>query len=368
MIIVIVTIFLLIYGLLVYYVSRTGWTYLQKFHRKYLKWLYILVILFMSTSFIFGRLGKGVYFLQVVGSYWMMIFALLLLILPVIHITLWVLRMTKLRHHHLQKVAGIAILITLLSCAIIGSYNAYSPVVRTYQIEIKNDALAGEQLHVVMAADLHFGLLSGINHAKRLVKEINALQPDLVLLPGDIIDDDLNIYIKRGFGNILDQIEAKYGVYASLGNHDRYHGTMEDLIAALEGEHIHILYDESITIDDRFTLVGRKDKTDANRAELAQLLEGIDPTKPIILLDHQPVELNVASALGIDLMVSGHTHRGQVFPANFITNLIFENDWGYMQKGEMHSIVTSGYGFWGPPIRLGSRSEIVEIYIQFVQE
>lgn len=367
MFIVILTIFLLIYGLLVYYISHAGWTYLKRFHRKYLKWIYIVVILFMSTAFIFGRFGEGVHFLQIVGSYWMMIFALLLLILPIVHITLWILRLTKLRHHNLQKAAGIVILITLISCTIIGTYNAYSPVVRTYHIEIKNDALAGEQLHVVMAADLHFGLLSGIQHAKRLVEEINTLQPDLVLLPGDLIDDDLNIYIERGFDKILDQIEAKFGVFASLGNHDRYQGTMAELITALEGENIHILYDETITIADRFTLVGRKDKTDASRADLAQLLGQVDRTKPIILLDHQPVELNIASELGVDLMVSGHTHRGQVFPANLITDRLFENDWGYLLKGEMHSIVTSGYGFWGPPIRLGSRSEIVEIYIQFIE-
>lgn len=363
---IILSAILLIYGLLVFYIGRSGWTYIRPYHTKWLKWIYIAIVLLLSTSFILGRFGEGIVFLQIVGSYWMMIFSLLLLILPIIHISMWILRLTKLPRHQVDRGAGVVILIVLITCITLGSFNAYNPVVRTYEIEIQNQALAGEKLNIVMAADMHFGMLSGVNHAHRLVAEINALQPDLVLFPGDIIDDDIHLYLNKGFDVILDGIESKYGVYASLGNHDRYRGTMEELITALEGNNITVLYDESITINNQFTLVGRKDKSDRNRSELSDVMYGIDRTKPLFLLEHQPVELGIAAEQGIDLMVSGHTHRGQVFPANFITSRIFENDYGYLLKGNMHSIVTSGYGFWGPPIRLGSRSEIVQIVVSFV--
>lgn len=214
-------------------------------------------------------------------------------------------------------------------------------------------------------ADTHFGLLSGKDHAERFVKEINALHPDLVLLPGDIFDDDIQPFLDQKIDQILRKLEAPYGVYASLGNHDKHDGMMQELIDALEGSGIHVLYDDAVNIEDQLTIIGRKDKTDTNRLSLNALMNDVDLTKPTILLDHQPYELDIAEQEGIDLMVSGHTHGGQVFPGNLITNAMYENDWGHLQKEQMHSIVTSGFGFWGPPIRIGTRSEIVNIQVKF---
>ena len=104
---------------------------------------------------------------------------------------------------------------------------------------------------------------------------------------------------------------------------------------------------------------------DSERLSLERLMEGVDRTKPTILLEHQPYDLHIAQQAGIDLMVSGHTHGGQVFPGRLITSRLYENHWGYLQKEKMHSIVTSGFGFWGPPIRIGTRSEIVSVKIHF---
>lgn len=356
---------LLIYCVFVYYIGRSGWSFIRPRQTKWFKWVYIVCIVVLSTSFILGRIGGGIILFQIIGAYWMAVFVLLLMLLPIVHLCLWLLRLTRLPRHQAQRGAGIVLLTILIAGIVYGSFNAYNPVVRTYEIEIKNNALAGEKLNIVMAADMHFGVLSGANHAKQLVAQINALSPDLVLFPGDIIDDDIRPYLDNGIDAILDGIQSKYGVYASLGNHDRYAGKMEELIASLEGRNITILYDESMTIADRFTLVGRKDKRDSARAELSELLAGVDRTKPLFLLDHQPYELGTAADQGIDLMVSGHTHRGQIAPAHLITRMIYENDWGYLLKGDMHSIVTSGYGFWGPPIRIGSRSEIVQIIVTF---
>ncbi|MFD0589366.1 metallophosphoesterase [Paenibacillus sp. GCM10027627] len=365
MFVVVMIVALLIYSLLVFYISWSGWSFLSRYHTKRFKWIYIGCVVLLSTSFIWGRIGKGAVFLQIVGSYWMMIFSLLLLLLPIAHLTIWLLRLTRLSRNHVKQRAGIPILAALIICIAYGSFNAYSPVVRTYEIEIENADLANEKLNIIMAADMHFGHLSGKNHAKQLVAEINALRPDLVLFPGDIVDDDIRPYLNKGLDHILKGIQSKYGVFASLGNHDKYNGTMEEIIDLLKQSNMNVLYDESITIADKFTLIGRKDKSDSDRAQLPDLIEGIDQTKPLFLLDHQPYELGIAADQGIDLMVSGHTHRGQIAPAHLITRMLYENDWGYLLKGSMHSVVTSGYGFWGPPIRIGSRSEIVQIVVTF---
>ncbi|KOP65122.1 phosphoesterase [Bacillus sp. FJAT-18019] len=355
---------LLIYGLLVYYIGRSVWSWWGPGPSTALKWVYIVVLAVVSTSFISGRFFGNLTVLHILGSYWMAIFYVLIILLPLMHIVLWLLSMTALRSDGLKKMAVSVVLVLMVLVIGFGTYNAYSPTVRAYDIQVDKDAGNMEKLNIVMASDMHFGVLSGKAHAKRMVKEINRLNPDLVLFPGDIIDDDLDAYLRQGIDRILTDIQAPYGVYASLGNHDRFKGEITELIAALEDSGMTVLYDEKTTVEG-LTLVGRRDKQDRNRADLSTIMEGTDFSKPVFLLDHQPNALDQAQQQGVDLIVSGHTHRGQIFPAHLITKAIFENDWGYLQKGRMHSIVSSGYGFWGPPIRLGSRSEIVQIQVTF---
>ncbi|MGF7048615.1 putative MPP superfamily phosphohydrolase [Paenibacillus sp. DS2015] len=364
MFILIGLVFILLYGFLVFYIGWSGWKWMRPTLSLKFKILYILTIVFLSTSFILARFFNNVY-ISVIGSYWLALFSLLLLLLPLVHITVWLLRLTVLPRHHVQKWSGFITLIVLVSLLSYGSFNAFSPIVRTYEINITKKVQSTPSLNIVMASDMHFNVLSGKNHAIRMVEEINALKPDIVLFPGDIFDDQIDQYISQGIGPILAKIQAPYGVYASLGNHDKYKGTMAELIDVLEQSHIQVLYDEAIQIDDRFTLIGRKDHSDPDRIALSDIMQGQDPSKPVILLDHQPKDFDIAQQQGIDLMVSGHTHHGQIAPANLITERLFENDWGLLQKGEFHSIVTSGYGFWGPPIRIGSRAEIVQINVTF---
>lgn len=365
MFVVIGIVFLVLYGVLVFYIGWSGWSWIKPLVSKRFKLVYILSLIFLATSFILGRIFSDFSILSIIGSYWMAAFSLLILLLPVIHIGLWLFRLTPLPRHHAQKWAGVVTLVMLVSLLSYGSFNAYSPIVREYDLQIDKKVEGLSHLKIVMAADMHYGILSGTSHAKRMVKEINALKPDIVLYPGDLIDDDLDAYLDREIDMILRNIKAPYGVYASLGNHDKLDGPTEKLIEALERSNMQVLYDETLTLEGKLTLIGRKDRTETDRAELAQLMEGTDPTLPLILLDHQPYELDIAEQNGIDLMLSGHTHRGQIAPAQLITNALFENDWGHLQKGSFHSIVTSGYGFWGPPIRLGSRSEIVQINVSF---
>ncbi|AOZ93428.1 metallophosphoesterase [Paenibacillus crassostreae] len=364
MFILIGVIFILLYALLVFYIGWSGWKWMKPTLSLKFKLLYIFTIIFLSSSFILARLFNNLY-ISIIGSYWLALFSLLLLLLPLVHITVWLLRLTSLPRHHVLKWSGVITLILLISLLSYGSFNAFSPIIRTYDITIAKKSTSSEPLKIVMASDMHFSVLSGKNHATGMVDEINALNPDIVLFPGDIFDDQVEQYIDQGIGPILAKIQAPYGVYASLGNHDKYEGTMAELIDILEQSNIHVLYDESITIDDRFTLIGRKDHSDPDRILLSDIMKDLDLSKPMILLDHQPKDFDIAQQQGIDLMVSGHTHHGQIAPANLITQRLFENDWGLLQKHQFHSIVTSGFGFWGPPIRIGSRAEIVQINVMF---
>ena len=356
---------LLLYGGLVYYIGWSGYVFLRpKTAGRRFKILYIVIVLVAATSFIVGRVS-GITFLNIIGAYWMACFYLLLMLIPLAHITVILLRFTKLSRPGTQLWTGIITLGLLLTLLLLGTYNAYSPVVRTYDIKMNKGTASLDSLHIAMAADTHFGLLSGKNHAKRLVKEINELKPDIILLPGDLFDDDVRPFLDQKIDTILSGLQAPYGVYASLGNHDKHDGTMRELIEALENSGVNVLYDETVTVEDEFTIIGRKDRTEKDRLSLEKLMSEVNPEKPAILLEHQPYDYPIAEKTGVDLMVSGHTHHGQIFPGNLITDKIYENDWGYLRKGKMHTIVTSGFGFWGPPIRLGTRSEVVSIQIQF---
>lgn len=367
--------FLAIYGLIVFYIGRTGWSWMKPKVSKRFRLVYIVIITFLSTSFIMAYVFDNNMILSIIGSYWLALFSLLAMLLPLFHLIIWLAKLLPRAHHQLQKWAGIIILVIVISLISYGSFNAFSPTVREYAIHIDRpiDLEQDAELRIVLASDMHFNYLSGKRSAQRLVSEINALKPDIVLFPGDIIDNDLVVYQDKGISDILSGIESTHGVYAFLGNHDRYSGRMQELIDTFEQSGMRVLYDEVEEITDWLTLIGRKDFSDPERVALGEIVEQIgvlqdgnavqDNThnKVLVMLDHQPVEYDIAEQAGIDLLVSGHTHYGQIAPAHFITGLIYENDYGYLRKENLHTVVTSGYGFWGPPIRIGSRSEVVLI-------
>ena len=163
----------------------------------------------------------------------------------------------------------------------------------------------------------------------------------------------------------MGELHAPLGVYAVPGNHDYYGNDVDQLVVEMDKIGIQVLADETALVANDFYIVGRKDLAAKSRRTTTALVAGLDQNKPLIMMDHQPVEFDEASDSGIDLLLSGHTHRGQLFPANLITRLIFENHYGYLKKDQLHSIVTSGFGTWGPPLRIGSRAEIVEINLKF---
>lgn len=322
------------------------------------------VIFLISYSYVLARFFKRFLFLKYIGAYWFGVIQYALLLLPIADFVGWLFIYIGFSPDSVVFWIGTLVLMMMTGILGMGTFNAYSPVIREHSIEIDKES-PYSSLRVVMASDMHFGHLSGKNHAARLVYEVNSLQPDLILLPGDIIDDDPEPFIKKGFGDILEKLSATYGVYGVLGNHEYYGGGIPAYIKEMQRIGIPILLDETMVLEGGIQLVGRKDKTDRNRKSMETLLDGLDELKPIFIMDHQPLELVQAAEHGADLIVSGHTHRGQMAPNHLITKRIFELDWGYLKKNELHAFVSSGYGFWGPPLRIGSRSEILLIDVTF---
>lgn len=239
-------------------------------------------------------------------------------------------------------------------------YNAYTPVVRRYRIEI--DKPLDKPLRIGMAGDLHLGILFGSRQLDDLAKIMDDEKVDIILLPGDIMDDDTIAYDAEHMRPHLAKLRAPLGVYATLGNHDLF-GAQRQITRAIEEAGITVLNDRVVEIDGRFIVAGRPDELDKKRLDTVKLLEKADTAKPVILLDHRPTSVERHARLPIDIQVSGHVHNGQIFPANLIVRAIYHIHYGYKQMGNGHFFVTSGYGFWGIPLRLGSQSEVMIIEV-----
>jgi uncharacterized protein len=357
---------IILYSIFTFYISWNVHLWLQSTFSVNILGLVIAVIFLLSYSYVLARFFKKLLFLKYIGSYWFGIIQYTLLLLPIADFIGWLFIFADFSSDSVIFWVGTIVLLLMISILGLGTFNAYNPVIREHEIEIDKEA-PFSSLRVVMASDMHFGHLSGKTHANRLVHEVNSLEPDLILLPGDIIDDDPEPFIQKGFGSILEKLSARYGVYGVLGNHEYYGGGIPMYIKEMQRIGIPILMDETVVLEGSIQVVGRKDKTDRNRKNIENLIESLDETKPIFIMDHQPLELVQAAEHGADLMLSGHTHRGQMAPNHLITRRIFELDWGYLKKDQLHAFVSSGFGFWGPPLRIGSRSEILLIDITFTK-
>ncbi len=251
----------------------------------------------------------------------------------------------------------------------IGYLNTRSPVTRTVEFTINKNVTGMESLNVVAVSDIHLGTIVNQAKTKRLITAINKLNPDLVLIAGDMIDDNINVVKHFKLLKHFKNIKSKYGVYACPGNHE-YYSRAYLSFSTFEENGINILKDKSVIIDNKFYVIGRDDKevssiTRKPRKSLEILTENIDLKLPTLLLDHQPYKLNETANHQIDLQFSGHTHKGQIWPFNFITKSIFESHYGYLKKEQTNFFISSGFGTAVMPMRLGSKSEIINFKIKF---
>lgn len=253
-----------------------------------------------------------------------------------------------------------------------GYINARNPRVKELNLKIDKPGHGLKNLTISMASDIHLGAIIRKAKARELVSMLNAPKPDLILLAGDVVDEDLAPVIKDNIGEALCELKARIGVYAITGNHE-YIGGAGPAVDYLEKHCIKMLRDTAVLVNEQFYIVGRDDRdkvrfTGKPRKELGEVMRDVDRSYPVILMDHQPFNLSQAADQGVDLQLSGHTHHGQIWPFNYITKAIYELSWGYKRIKNTHFYVSCGFGTWGPPVRLGNRPEVVIIHLTFNNE
>ena len=232
-------------------------------------------------------------------------------------------------------------------------------------------------LRIVQISDSHVGTTFDGEGFAEAIEPINALEPDVVVVTGDFVDDDTTKENMLRSCQALGALRTKYGVYFVFGNHDKgYYAashrgyTGDDLVAELEKNGVMVLQDESVLIDGRFYLIGRQDRSEENergngRASMAELTAGLDADKYMVVLDHQPCDYTAQAESGVDLVLSGHTHGGQLIPLDLLNPLMSENDrvYGRETRGSTNFIVSSGISDWAIKFKTGCKSEYVVIDI-----
>lgn len=379
--IIFVLVFSLVYLSASYYVFIRGYQALPNITG--LKIVYTLLFWLLSISFIVSRAtGSGANFrlhefTTWIGVFWMA--ASLYLFFIVIAVDL--VRVANLIYPFLplpstpayailKQIVLISSVVLVTTLLVYGNSNARNPKVVKMELDVHKNGGKYRKIRIAMASDIHLGTIVHGVYLKKMTDSINAHKPDIVLLPGDLIDESLGPILRYDIGAPLRNIKAPLGVWAVPGNHEHI-GDFSNTKAYLKSLDIHFLIDDVALIDSSFYVVGRDDKdvgrfSAKRRKSLKQLMTGIDHVKPIILMDHQPYNLTESMTQKVDLQLSGHTHNGQFWPFNYITSAIFEKDWGYLKKELTHYYISSGYGSWGPPIRIGNHPELVIIDINFV--
>lgn len=265
------------------------------------------------------------------------------------------------------EIRAVATAVLLIIYFSYGWYNAHNVIGTDYSVS--TDKLT-DDIKIAMIADSHMGVtLDGEAFAKAL-SEIQEQKPDLLFIVGDLVDDGSDKEDMISACEALGEFEATYGVYYVYGNHDRGYSdsiafTDEELRNELSANGVIILEDEVINIENELCIIGRKDRSDEDRQDISKLLAGIDSSMYTIVLDHQPNDYDAIEEAGADLVLSGHTHGGHIFPAGYVGLLIGANDkvYGYERRSDTDFIVTSGISGWAIPFKTGCVSEYVIIEI-----
>lgn len=332
---------------------------------------FVIIFGFARTLLPVPRAIKNV--LGFIGSYGMGIMIYLLLFFVMADVVLLLGKMIRVipdsMSQGLRFYSGWIVVLLTIGTVSYGIYNANQIKHVSYDIGLKESALASE-LKIVLISDLHLGALHSEKRLENMVQEINALQPDLVCIAGDIFDNDYYaIHNPEEAIGLLKDITAAYGVYASLGNHDGGE-TVSEMLSFLKRSNINVLNDEFVIIGGQLALAGRLDSApiggweDMSRRALPEVMAGVDLKLPVVVMDHNPANIDEYGS-EIDLILAGHTHRGQLFPGSLFTRAMFVVDYGHYQKdgNSPHVVVTSGVGTWGMPMRVGTNNEIVSILL-----
>ena len=360
-----------------FYIGRRIFQWLSLLFPNINGTIYAGIYIFFASSLIIEYLPlpsiiKGI--LRWIGAHWMGIFVYLLILFLVSDLVILLGSIVKIipnpMPQNIRFYAGLVAILLTTGLVSYGIYNANQIKYASYDIQTKETTFSAN-MKIVLIADLHLGAVNSEKRLESIVQGINNLEPDIVCIAGDIFNDDFNALRNPDEAiDLLKSIKATYGVYACLGNHDGGN-TFNEMISFLEQSNIKLLNDEYVIIDERLVLFGRVDPSpiggfgELKRKDITEIIASLDTNMPVVVMDHSPSNIEQYGG-EVDLVIAGHTHRGQIFPFNLITNAIFVVDYGHYQKDadSPHVIVTSGVGTWGMPMRVGTNSEIVSILLR----
>ena len=339
--------------------------------------VFAIELLIYTAGFIFYRhLPEDInQFIRVMGTSWMLfllysggiwlITDLIYMFINRIRKKSWRFRVQSQKYKISSYIATILLVLVIM---INGHIKFLNPEVQQIPISINKSGGNIDSIRVAMIGDLHLGWMINKEHTKRFVNLIMAQQPDLILFVGDIIDSNINPIVDQNMDEELAHLYAPFGVFSCTGNHE-YRYDAEEKIQLLNDVGITMLRDSAVLVDSLFYIIGREDRIVLERKSLEQILneQGVDRSKPIIVLNHTPDNLREEADANVDLALYGHTHHGQAFPGNIATEIVFEVAHGYKKKDNTHFYVTSGLGLVGPQFRIGTVSEIAMINIKFKQ-
>jgi hypothetical protein len=357
-----------------FYLFLRGWQALPP--RTDLHIIYSVLYIFASTAVIiavFAGSKLPVWMsrvLEVVGGYWMMLFifmisaAFLADIFRILNHYFAIYPSWVNLHYAQTKILYLGFVLFLLGCiSVIGYIRFINPQITEVPITIDRNNQREDEFNIIAISDIHLGNVIRKNRLASWVQIINRQNADIIVIAGDMFDHNMNTVESQQMDIELSRLNAKYGVYAILGNHDYYAG-IDKAMHYMKKSGIRVLRDQAVTIDHRLVVIGRDDLSNRKRKSLSLLLTSVNANLPRIVLDHQPLSFTESRENNVDLHISGHTHNGQIFPINRIVSKMYELGYGYRKSGDTHFYVSSGLGLWGAPIRLGTQSEIVKFIIK----
>ncbi len=346
------------------------------------KALYTIIFVSIALTFILAKIIEARHssvftdILNIIGGFWLALLVYGFFFFLFADLVGFILRITGViepNNFHGYKKWSFIITMSISAILIAGGFiNALIPKVREYNVTIHKRTEGIDNLKVAAVSDIHLGSIIRKRSMKKLSAIIAGEKPDVVFLLGDIVDGEMGPVLRGDLLKYFIIPETNDGLYAITGNHE-FIGGAKQTIPYIESKGIRVLKDEIVILPGGIQLIGRLDRDSKRfyqkeRMPLEALMKNIDHSRPVILLDHQPVNLEEAVKNGVDLQLSGHTHNGQFWPLNYFTRAMFEVSYGYRKKGNTQIIVSSGFGIWGPRIRSASRSEIIVLNISFSNE
>ncbi len=303
-----------------------------------------------------------------VGSAWLVFTLYMVLALLVVDIT-------KLVFYQIRRFLnrfGFLLSVIVVSGVLYSGYNNYrNPQIKELEIDLSSGKVEGDSelpvgkknLKIVALSDVHLGYSTDKEDLARYVGMINSLLPDIILIGGDLIDNSIVPLCQQRMDEELGKLQAPMGIYMVPGNHEYISG-LEKSEEFLKNTPIVLLRDSVVCLPGGLQLVGRDDRSNHSRASVEELMAGVRKEAPVIMLDHQPYQLDLKDSLGVDLQFSGHTHRGQIWPMNLLVDRMYQQSHGYRKWENSHVVVSSGLSLWGPPFRIGTKSDLWVINIR----